>query len=142
MAADNHTTIVGNPTEDEWRLVERAVGIDRGWNAPISWSPPSTRPGGAADHRTPDGSQLLFLALRVRLRRAKAQTPRPLLPRFAVGVLGCLHNAGNVAGVPQQVDGRGASYPAPPGQLIGPRAGLPARGGPQMTTRSRGNRAV
>ena len=21
------------PTEDEWRLVERAVGIDRGWNA-------------------------------------------------------------------------------------------------------------
>ena len=22
-----------NPTEDEWRLVERAVGIDRGWNA-------------------------------------------------------------------------------------------------------------
>jgi hypothetical protein len=22
-----------DPTEDEWRLVERAVGIDRGWNA-------------------------------------------------------------------------------------------------------------
>jgi len=22
------------PTEDEWRLVERATGIDRGWNAP------------------------------------------------------------------------------------------------------------
>src|SRR4029453_1085206 len=23
----------GDPTEDEWRLLERAVGIDRGWNA-------------------------------------------------------------------------------------------------------------
>ena len=22
-----------DPTQDEWRLVERAVGIDRGWNA-------------------------------------------------------------------------------------------------------------
>jgi len=22
-----------DPTEDEWRLVERAVGIERGWNA-------------------------------------------------------------------------------------------------------------
>jgi hypothetical protein len=22
-----------DPTEDEWRLVERTVGIDRGWNA-------------------------------------------------------------------------------------------------------------
>jgi hypothetical protein len=22
-----------DPTEEEWRLVERAVGIDRGWNA-------------------------------------------------------------------------------------------------------------
>jgi hypothetical protein len=35
-----------DPTEDEWRLVERAVGLDRGWNAayqlPIHcgrWSP-------------------------------------------------------------------------------------------------------
>ena len=27
-----HSTSV-DPTEDEWRLVERAVGIDRGWNA-------------------------------------------------------------------------------------------------------------
>jgi hypothetical protein len=38
-----------HPTEDEWRLVERAVGIDRGAGMrPISWSPPSTRPGRAA----------------------------------------------------------------------------------------------
>jgi hypothetical protein len=31
-AAWNAVNPVG-PSEDEWRLVERAVGIDRGWNA-------------------------------------------------------------------------------------------------------------
>ena len=31
-AAWNAANSVG-PTEDEWRLVERAIGIDRGWNA-------------------------------------------------------------------------------------------------------------
>jgi hypothetical protein len=33
-----------DPTQDEWRLVERAVGIDRGWNAayPPSGSGPLT----------------------------------------------------------------------------------------------------
>jgi hypothetical protein len=41
-----------DPTEDEWRLVERTVGIDRGWNAAYQWSPPSTRLGKAAHQRS------------------------------------------------------------------------------------------
>jgi hypothetical protein len=37
-----------DPTEDEWRLVERAVGSTVAGMRPTSWSPPSTRPGRAA----------------------------------------------------------------------------------------------
>jgi hypothetical protein len=32
MSARNAVNPV-DPTQDEWRLVERAVGIERGWNA-------------------------------------------------------------------------------------------------------------
>src|SRR5215207_3404874 len=59
---------------------------------PISWSPPSTRPGRAAHQPnvTPDGSHWLCSCCAYVCARPTA-TPRPLLPRFAVGVLGCLH---------------------------------------------------
>jgi hypothetical protein len=69
--------------------------------------------------------------LRVRLRRAKAQPPPAApAPLRGWGTWLLARNAGNVAGVPQQVDGRGASYLRLPGQLIGPRAGLTATRGP------------
>ena len=76
-----------DPTEDEWWLVERAVGIEHGWNAPTSWSPPSNRLGRAAHQRNPGGSQAFLLVQRIGLHRAIAQTPRPLAPRFAAGCL-------------------------------------------------------
>jgi hypothetical protein len=57
---------------------------------PISWSPPSTRPGRAAHHLMPDGSRLLFLVLRVRLRRAKRKHPGRSCPASRL-VPGCLH---------------------------------------------------
>jgi hypothetical protein len=41
-----------DPTEDEWRLVERAVGIDRGWNAAYQLVSTLDRPGRAAHQRS------------------------------------------------------------------------------------------
>ena len=39
------------PTEVEWRLVDHATGIDRGWMRPIGWCRRLVRPGRVARRR-------------------------------------------------------------------------------------------
>jgi hypothetical protein len=89
---DRTTTAAWNvnpadPTEDEWRLVERGryrPWLECGLSAGLH---PRPARAGPLTNLTPDGSHMLFPVLRARLRRAKAQPPRPLLPTSRLGCL-------------------------------------------------------
>ena len=63
------------------------------------------------------------------------------LPRLRPGWAGPerVGNAGGVAGVPLKVDGRGAFYPALPGQPIDPAGRAPSKAWPRLRPRGRGH---